>query len=436
MESINSSDDCLSAEIKSKRDCLEKAKKILLTEEYDSDIKTGNLGGKSRAFVDNLTNLHDSLGDILSKSSQVELKSFSPSPKSLLELIYSQFYHVRWSSSMKGDRNESMNAIDNDMLRSLVVLEADLYRAMWLSCLILLSVVNASNCSKRRRTELKNWTNEQKSRKNVLQRTVRQCRSLVRLLERVSSRQQPKVECSDHAATNNLGDDDSKNVWDARILEWTKEEEEDEDDSLIILSFTKEELAEEEEELLNMAATPIRPVHQQQKKVATFNESTTGNAIETNIPLMGRLISGETETSPSMSPVLIKLDDHGILRATEGTAMDKDGTGGNEKDHWWWSLTSKSALHCDYNKSPNKIQINNVISIRTADLTTVTLDVGRESKLWLDQVSRIQTINKRHDRDELAGEREDMEKLWPEDEVIEAQSKARQLFVGKIREGL
>jgi hypothetical protein len=469
---IEFSDGHLSSKIKAKKECLEKAKKILLTTGeciYDnstiSSSSSSSYDEKSQAFVASLAGLHDSLQEILSESLQ-EVQSItissSPTRKTPFESMYSQFYRLRWSS-MKGDRNrnnrnECTNDIDNDtMARNIFGLEADLYRAMWLSCLILLSSINNTsnrdrdhyNSRKRSIRELNNnlTGDANRSRKIVLERTIRQCRLLVSLLEQIIAFQQPdsKIVYGDnHTATKNQSVDHCKNIWDDRILEWTKNnsDDDDDDDSLNILSFTKEELEKEEQQLCYMAATPIPTVdtrNLQQKQCLTFNNASTnnGDANETNRLLIGRLLienAAEGTSFSLSSSVPIELDDRGILRATTGssTTDDKDGIVDNSNEkcrRWWWSLTSQSVVLCDDKESPNKIQINNVISFRTSDLTTIALDVGRDSTLWQGHVSRIQAnVTYGHEQEEI-------EKLWPVNEVIAAQIKARELFVGKIQEG-
>ena len=434
---IEVSDDGLSSKIKAKNDCLEKAKKILLT----ATGECNNYDEISQAFVASLAGLHDSLQEILSEESlQAEQSiipiSSSPTQKAPLESMYSQFYCLRWSS-IKGDRNRN----DNDaMARNLFGLEADLYRAMWLTCLILLSAINSNasnrdrdhyNSRKRSIREVNNNNDSTgdaatRSRKLVLERTIRQCRLLVRLLEKI---------IANRTTTNNQSVDHGKNIWDDRILEWTEtNSDDDDDDSLNILSFTKEELEKEEQQLCYMAATPIPRVDarnlQQQKQCLTFDNVTTnssGDANATNRLLIGRLlIEHATETTSILLPlplpsVSIELDDRGVLRAT-------DNKNNNEK--CWWSLTSQSAVLCDDKESPNKIQINNIISSHTADLTTITLDVGRDSMLWQGHVSRIQANTNTYGH-----EQEEIEKLWPMNEVIAVQSKARKLFAGEVQKG-
>ena len=223
MGSIEISDDIASA-IKAKKDCLEKAKWILL-----ADDSADSCNHKSPTYIDSLVGLHDSL--------QATLSQFP------LELIYSQFHCMRWPT--EGYRYESKSNIEKEKIRETFQLEADLYRSMWLNCLILLSVTNTLNreqhSRKRQRKEVNNPACDG-SRKILLQRTTDQCRVLVRLLESVGL---------DHGKNN---------IWDERIREWTQhniDEEDDDDGSLNILSFTKEQLEAEEQQLLDMAETPI-----------------------------------------------------------------------------------------------------------------------------------------------------------------------------------
>jgi hypothetical protein len=456
-----SDDDNLSSKIKARKDCLEKAKKILLTTVTTTTGDCNKCDETSQAFVARLAGLHDSLQDVLSEESlQAGGQSIipicsSPTQKSPLESMYSQFYSLRW-------RNRNNRNGTDAMARELFGLEADLYRAMWLACLILLSAINNdndnnnnisnrnrdrghSNSRKRSIRELNNNNTDStgdatRSRNIVLEKTIRQCRLLVRVLEYI---------LENHSATNSQGVECIKNIWDDRILEWTENNSDgdDDDDLLNILSFTKEELEKEEQQLCYMAATPIPRVDTRnplQKQCLTFNNansanSSNGDANATNRLLIGRLLREHAITesaSSSVSPsVPIELDDRGFLRATTGSSTmdDNDGTvdSGN-KNNEQWSLTSQSVVLCDDMESPNKIQINNIISFRTAELTTIALDVGRDSTLWQGHVSRIQA---NANTTTYGHEQEEMEKLWPVNEVIAAQSKARELFVGEVQKG-
>ena len=451
MGSTKLSDD-LSSEMKARRDCLETAKKILLADgdygDFRNIISIDN--DISQAYIYSLVNLHDSLQETLSKSSST--------PTSPMALIYSQFHRLKWPAG--GDRNENECAdddIDTETIRDLFGLEADLYRAMWLTCLILISVINTSNDNreqqqrgrKRSRRELNDPTSgDGGNRKILLQRTVDQCAVLVQLLGIVEFGRGSNAAYSGHTAPNDHGEN---NVWDERIREWTtdskNEAEDDDDNSLNILSFTKEQLEQEEQELLNMAETPIPSVdssnqqqQQHKKQSTTWNKSSNGNAnaIETIELLRGTLTATSAETLSSSSPILVQLDGRGVLRASEGATNSNESADDNkDKDRWWWSLTPQSVVYANDNGSPNKIQINNVISICTAKLTTITLDVGQDSIiLWLEQVSSIQANAKRNDGNEkLVAKQEEIKRLWTADKVITAKRKANELFVGKIRKG-
>ncbi len=224
MGSIEFSDDIASA-IKAKKHCLEKAKRILL-----ADDSADSCNHKSPNYIDSLVGLHDSLQATLSQSP--------------LELICSQFHCMICPT--EGYRYESKSNTEKEKIRETFQLEADLYRAMWLNCLILLPVANTldreQHSRKRQRRELNDPTCDG-NRKTLLQTTIDQSRVLVRLLERV--------------------DRAKNNIWDERIREWTEDNIDDEDDddgSLHILSFTKEQLEAEEQQLLDMAETPIPAV--------------------------------------------------------------------------------------------------------------------------------------------------------------------------------
>jgi len=293
--------------------------------------------------------------------------------------------------------------------------------------------------------------------------------------------------------------EESNNIWDDRIQEFMNnnhndddnDDNDNDDDSLNILSFSKEQLEKEEQELLNMAATPI-PVkdyitqqqqqqhHQQQQRQRTHpfytsediganatmtpaaaTASATASAITIIRPnrlLVGRLLIATSPSSPSSSSssplnIPIELDDRGILR-TVGAMNDDDdnnnnNNNNNNKNRRWWSLTSQSVVVCDdTNNSPNIIQITNVISTRTANVNTITLDVGRDGLLWPEQVSRIlslslttrtptstpttRTTGGGYGYGYLGGvmeEQEEINKLWPMDGVIMAQTKAKNHFI-------
>lgn len=348
---------------------------------------------------------------------------------------------------MKSNRTEYAKDVDKDKVRNLFDLEADLYRAMWLSCLILLSLSNSlkrdHQSFKRRKTEFNNSTGDARNRKIVLQSTVRQCQLLVRFLEKMELQPQSKGKYDDYTAIDKDGVKRSKNKWDGHILKWTndncdEEDQEHDDDSLNILSFTEEQLEKEEQQLLYMAATPIPieyPHRLQQKQYSSSNGGANVNSIETNRQFIGRLLTNAAETWHSVSSVPIELNDRGVLRVTNGSIMDKCTDMDKEMGkRWWWSLTSQSSVLSDHNESPNVIQINNVISSQNADLTTITLDVGRESIFWQEQVFRIKASTDRQSLAKLVEEQEEIATLWPVNEVIAAQIKARELFVGEIFE--
>ena len=459
----------LSTKLKGRKECLEEAKKVLLltSREYDNDNDNDNdndgrqrdntISDTSQVFVESLVELYDSLQKILSVPVQQ-----SGSPSSPLEVIYSYRHYLRWATTTEADRDNNLDTdIDIDTARDLIDTEADLYRALWLTCLLLLPSItstqnynqNNSNIRNTSKGESNNCTTSTNNNKGPnLQTTIRQCQLLVGLLKQIKIRTKSKTMDDDGIGNDNdndNGEDSNNSIWDDRIRELTNinnhndtDDDDTDDDSLNILSFSKEQLEKEEQELLNMAATPI-PVYtqqqqQQQRRPFPFSSLEDTNAIDINaIPgtrtikpirlLVGRLIS----TSPSSSSlnIPIELDDMGILRTASGPMDDNDN--GNQ---WWWSLTSQSDVLYD-NHSPNKIKITNTISTCTADVTTITLDVGRDGLLWRDQVSRVLTTTTGGYFGTVMEEQEGIKSLWPMDDVIVAQTKARNQFICAFRKG-
>lgn len=403
-----------SVDVEAKRLCLEKATKILL----EDDSADSKIGSRNPEYIESLKALYDLLQTTLSRS--------------LPEVIYSQLHHLRWPTKEYRYQynDESKSNIDTERIRQTIPLETDLYRAMLLNCLILESITNPPNqeqrSRKRQRRESNNRTCDD-SRKIILQRTIDQCRVLLHLLEQLSFEE----------SNTDVSVYENENMWDERIREWTKdskidEDEDEDDDSLNILSFTKEQLAAEEQQLLDMAETPIPAANRynqqqqqrrkQNKEDVTSNKSTNSDATETKQPLKGRLVSSANEASSSQSSVAIHMDKSGILRSIDDA----------NKDSCWWSLTSESVVHGDNNKSSTNIQIINAISIMTAEMTTINLDVGQDGMLWIEQISSFQANTKRLGVS-LAESQEEIVKLWTDDEVGTAQSKARELFAKVLR---
>ena len=93
MDSTEPTND-LSSKIEAKKDCLEKAKKILLLEEC-KNINFGN--EKSQTFINKLVNLQDSLREVLSESLQTRPESSSTVALSPIEQVYRHFYYLRLS---------------------------------------------------------------------------------------------------------------------------------------------------------------------------------------------------------------------------------------------------------------------------------------------------------------------------------------------------
>ena len=239
----------LSSEMEAKRNCLERAKKILWTEHVSHGGSHSGPDDKSKAYIESLVNLYDDLHDNISKSLDCS------------ELIYSEFYQL--SSPTNGET-----------IREIVKLESDLYRAMWLNCLILLPIVDASNDTKqdsrkRSREEMNHPTSDRGNKTILLQRNIDKCRFLLSLLEQLG------VEAEANA----------NNPWEERIRKLTEDienkEEEDDDQSLNLLSFTKEQLEQEEQELLQMAGTPIPTSYtHKEQNVSSIEANDNGHCSE------------------------------------------------------------------------------------------------------------------------------------------------------------
>ncbi len=237
-----------SFEMEAKRNCIERAKKILWTEDVSPGSGLGADNKSSKAYIQGLVNLYDELRDSISKS----VDARSPSSTSSSELIYSAFHNL--NGPIDGEQ------INTETLREVVKVESNLYRAMWLNCLILLSIVNASNNTKqgsrkRIRKEMNNQASCRENKNILLHRNIDQCRLLVGLLEQLGAE----------------AGSDAHGPWEERIRKWTEDVDNDEDDdhSLNILSFTKEQLEQEEQELLQMAETPIPTSHAHKVEDAT-----------------------------------------------------------------------------------------------------------------------------------------------------------------------
>ena len=226
----------LTSEMEAKRNCLERAKKILWTEHVSHGDSQSGPDDKSKAYIESLVNLYDDLHDKIFKFLDCS------------ELIFSKSHQL--SSPTKGK-----------LIREIVKLESDLYRAMWLNCLILLPIVDASNTAKRdsrkrSRKEMNHPTSNRGNKSILLQRNIDQCRFLLSLLDQLG------VEAEANA----------NNPWEERIrklIEDIDSDEEDDDQSLNLLSFTKEQLEQEEQELLQMAETPIPTSNTQKEPNAT-----------------------------------------------------------------------------------------------------------------------------------------------------------------------
>ena len=111
--------ETISREIEKKRNCLERAKKILWTEADGSRL--GGSDVKSQASIERLVNAYDELHQNISNSVDVQATSSSPIQKTSLELIYSEFRHLNLPTN--GDRTENTNTI-NTIITTLTRMEA------------------------------------------------------------------------------------------------------------------------------------------------------------------------------------------------------------------------------------------------------------------------------------------------------------------------
>ena len=426
MRSMKIADD-ISSIMKTKKALLEKAEKILLSGDYDHN-KISTCDSQARVLVDRVADLYDSLQEILSETVQVRSCS-SLSPSKYLEFAYSHFHRLRWSSK-KRESIECKIINDEITTKNFFALEADLYLAMWLSCLILLNKLNPHG-QKKRHNRL---ASQIRNRAYGLQRSIRRCQFLVGLLDRIVSQAKTKGVDGDQTANSNICVGLGSEIWIDRIAEWKEddraEETDDADNSLNIFSVTKEQLELEEQQLLNMATTPIpmANAHNVQIRKGVIN----GNPIKTKKLLIGKLLQDVTDPSDSSSSIIVEFDNRGFVTTSNGSSEDKDKDFDNKPR--CWSLTSQSVMLSNYNKSPNVIQIKNMISFATGDLTALTLEVGQDHMLWQSQISTVQSNTER--KFKLMEEQEKIKELWPVKEVMNAQNVALELFIGEIRKGI
>lgn len=377
---------------------LKKAEKVLLRSEFDD--------GRDRN--ESLVGIYDSTIEILSSHES-----------SLVSLNNNVICHYRFVAGlkttmtmMKEDRDASNKVID------LLNTEANLYRVLWLTCVILVSITTESN-----HTTI-----------DTLQTTIRQCELLIRILK------QNTIEATEGNNENNGNNryDENNNIWDVRIRELTnnnndEDNDDDDDEEENILAFSKEQLEEEEQELLRMASAPIPTntdnAHQQHQHQQFLQSLPCRSALVGSLTSIITSLSSSSPSSPLSIP--IELDDRGILRTCNGND--------NDNDNRWWALTSQSVVQeldeDNNNQSHNtKVKITNIISTNetaAADeqhsVITITLDIGRRDCLlfWREHLGKIKQylIN-------VMEEQEEIKRLWSVDDVMMAQTKAKKLKLG------
>jgi hypothetical protein len=375
---------------------LKKAEKVLLRSVFDD--------GRDRN--ESLVGIYDSTIEILS--------SHEPSLSLNKNVCHYRFVAggKTTTKTTTEDRDASNKVID------LLNTEANLYRVLWLCCVILVSI-----------TDLKNRTTI-----DTLQTTIRQCELLIRILK------QNVIEATKgNENDNNNSGDENNNIWDVRIRELTNnndnedDDEHDDDESENILSFSREQLEEEEQELLRMASAPI-PTNTQCREENTHQQQQQHQQFLQSLPLIkpsrslvvGSIISiipSLSLSSPSSSSLSIpvELDDRGILRTCNGN---------DNGDNSWWALTSQSVLQeldeDNNNQSSTKVKITNIISNETAvdehSSVIITLDVGRGDclRLWREHLGKVKQYLRK-----VMEEQEEIKMLWSVDDVMMAQTKAK-----------
>ena len=353
--------------MKERNEYLDIAKKVLLRSDFDN-----------RNRMENLVETYDLLFEILSVksgssvSSTSSSSSSSSSTPSLSPLESLNLCHHRFGRNTTKNRHVDVHKVLN-----LLHTEADLFRALRLTCLLLLSITDQNNHTR-----------------NKLQITTRQCEVLVRILIQ---------NIRDvNGNENNYGDEneDINNIWDVRIRELTANDDDDKETENILL-ISKDQLEEEEQELLRMAVTPF----------PTTREETHQQFSQTLL-LEGNLISifpSSSSSAPLYIPV--ELDDRGILRTC------------NRNDNHWWALTPQSAVESNVNDNSSKMKITNIISSEetAADAhSTVTLDVGRDGIIWKEYIGKVKQylVKVKEEQDEI-------KIIWSDEDVITAQTRAK-----------
>ena len=390
---------------------LKKAEKVLLRSEFDVGCDRN----------ESLVGIYDSIIEIL--SSQDESSSLSLNKNVCHYRFIAGGGKTTTMTTMTKEDRDAAAADTADKVIGLLNTEANLYRVLWLSCVIIVSI-----------TDIKNRTTI-----DTLQTTIRQCELLIRILK------QNIVEAT-KGNENNNNSDNSSNIWDVRIRELTNnndsnndddddddDDEHDEDDeSENILSFSREQLEEEEQELLRMASAPIptstqcregKTTHQHQQQqfsqllpLIKPSRSVVAGSIIPIIPSLPSLSS-----SPLSIPV--ELDDRGILRRCNGN---------DNGDNSWWALTSQSILQeldegNNNQSSSTKVKITNIISNETAvdehsSGVSITLDVGRADclLLWREHLGKVKQYLMK-----VMEEQKEIKRLWSVDDVMMAQTNAK-----------
>ena len=389
---------------------LKKAEKVLLRSEFDVGCDRN----------ESLVGIYDSIIEIL--SSQDESSSLS---------LNKNVCHYRFiagggkTMTMTKEDRDAAAADTTDKVIDLLNTEANLYRVLWLSCVIIVSI-----------TDIKNRTTI-----DTLQTTIRQCELLIRILK------QNIIEATKGNENDNNNSDKSNNIWDVRIRELTNnnnnndnnnedddDDEHDEDDeSENILSFSREQLEEEEQELLRMASAPIptstqcregkthqQQQHQQFLQSLPLIKPSRSVVVGSIIPIVPSLPS--LSSSPLSIPV--ELDDRGILRRCNGN---------DNGDNSWWALTSQSILQelDEGNNNPSsstKVKITNIISNETKAVdehssgVNITLDVGRADclLLWREHLGKVKQYLMK-----VMEEQKEIKRLWSVDDVMMAQTNAK-----------